>query len=164
MTAGLLELNSVVLWSDGAVGDDAKSVRKQVGSAIEADRSVAFGSRHWQLEMVCAEASESNWDGYGGRAVDLSTYDRARVFLALLPRTIPDPDITVDPDGEVSFRWQGAHGEAFSVSIAGSGRLSYAALFAPTDDNYGTIQFANAIPAPVEGNLARLFASGLSTG
>ncbi len=57
------------------------------------------------LGEVYEECSEDNWDGYGASAVGVDTYLESQRFLQLLPTTIPFPEITVEPDGEIAFEW-----------------------------------------------------------
>lgn len=159
MTAPLLVFTSIGgrhTWPDRTIGEAARLVRNRLKGAIDPDRSVAFGAKRWELEEACSEASVANWDGYGARAVDGTTYERARAFLEALPINLQAPEIAIDPDGEVSFRWQRAIGEVLSVSVSGESRLSYAALFGE-EDTYGTTYFHGEIPPTVSAALARLF-------
>lgn len=114
------------------------------------------------IELVEAahEAAALNWDGYGAKPIDPLAYREARRFLATLPTTTPVPDVSVDPDGEVSISWNLEPDWVFSVSIGPSGRLSYAGLFG-TSKVHGTEWFTNEIPESVLDGMTRLFAGRL---
>jgi hypothetical protein len=144
---------------DRAIGNEAMVLRELVRRAMAADPSVFLSKRHWDLEALWWETASENWDGYGARALDGAAYKHAKAFLSALPITTPDPDVAADPDGEVSFTWYRDPRRVFSVSIGGSGRVSYAGLFG-SSTVHGTEFFDDALPEPVEANLARLFPAG----
>lgn len=81
------------------------------------------------LKEVFTETCEEDWDGEGARAVDYSTFEKASEFIHFLPDTLPEPEISADPDGEISIDWYGRGNNVFSISINKSGKLSYAALY-----------------------------------
>lgn len=163
MTAPTLALNPIewqIAWPDRAVSSAAKELQEWVNNAIDTEYSVAWGKRQWDLEAACSEASESNWDGYGAHRVDYLTYVTAKKFLEALPTTPIDPEIAVDPDGEVSITWRKAVGRVFSVSVGASGRLSYAGIWGSVN-NHGTEYFFDQLPSSIKAGLARLFPAGL---
>lgn len=149
----------MLAWPDTAVSDDAARVRHALRDPDPADSSLAFGSRKRDLENACAEAAFPNWDGNGARAVDLDTYSLAEKFIAAVPRHFPSPDIAVDADGEVAFRWARAPKEVLSLTVRGDGRLSFAARFGDRE-SHGTERFSGEqIPEDIAAYMARLFAS-----
>ena len=111
-----------------------------------------------ELADAAHDAAVQNWDGYGARKIDPLAYREAERFLGALPTTTPVPDVSVDPDGEVSISWNVEPDWVFSVSIGPSGRLSYAGLFG-TSKAYGTEWFANEIPEAVLDSITRLLAA-----
>jgi hypothetical protein len=154
-----ISFNSAGTWEhipDRTIGKESQIVRNRLRGAIDTERSIAFGGSYWDLRSACLEAVNPNWDGYGATPVTPATYTRATSFLAALPLTIPSPEIAIDPDGEVSFRWQTTPEDVLSVSVSDNGRVSYAALFG-NEDAHGTTFFHDEIPAMVSANLARLF-------
>ena len=110
------------------------------------------------LDTACAEAAAPNWDGYGALPVEGNTYELAKSFLRALPRLLPDPDIAVDPDGEVTFRWICAAREVVAASLRGDGRLSVAAILGDKELHVTERFFGQQIPKEFAAQLDRLFA------
>ena len=113
-------------------------------------------SAWFELVEAAQEAAVPDWDGYGARPIDARAYVQAERFFSTLPTTTPVPDVSIDPDGEVSISWNLAPDWVFSVSIGPTGRLSYAGLYG-TSKAHGTEWFLNEIPEAVLDNLTRLF-------
>ena len=143
-----------------AVGAEATRLRCLSLVARDPRDSVLLGQTRMDLDRARWEASVTNWDGYGALPVSQSAYQRALFFLQALPISSPHPEVAIDPDGEVSFRWHRAPSWVFSVSISGAGRLSFAGLFG-RNSIYGTEFFVESIPQTVQDNLARLFPTGV---
>lgn len=161
MTAAVLPVggfSAVRPAADRALGPDGARLRELLHDALDTNLSLAFGKRYVDLQKAYSEASVEDWDGYGARPADPAGYHRAAAFLRALPVTVPDPDITVDPDGEIALTWHRAPRLVFSVSI-GRGAVSYAGLFGGST-THGTEPFTDELPRAIEVNLARLFAQG----
>jgi hypothetical protein len=47
----------------------------------------------------------------------------------MLPLTIPAPDVTVDPNGKVSFEWYSNPRKVFSVTVMATDEVVFAGLF-----------------------------------
>lgn len=143
------------------IGLDASRVAERIEQVCEhlwealTLRHVAE-SASMELEEVVSEAAGPNWDGYGARAIDPRAVQEAERFLSALPTTTPVPEVSVDPDGEVSISWNLDSDWVFSVSIGPAGRLSYAGLFG-TSKAYGTEWFFDEIPEAILDNITRLF-------
>ena len=56
-----------------------------------------------ELEKVYEECSEANWDGYGAMPISRDTYSEARKLLRMMPSSLQRPDISAEPDGEITF-------------------------------------------------------------
>lgn len=84
-----------------------------------------------ELRDAYAEASESDWDGYGAQPADPASFFHARRFLMLQGLGQQPTDVSVDPDGEVSLNWDFEPDRVLSISVAPDGRLSYAARLGP---------------------------------
>jgi len=83
---------------------------------------------HRSLYVAVAEASVVNWDGYGAQPVRRQTAANALWLLQSLPASVPGPDVSVDPDGEIAFEWQPGPGRAFSISIGTGDIVTFAGL------------------------------------
>jgi hypothetical protein len=111
---------------------DSRLSSKQ-GGAVPPDISQSYieGQRWktqeelWEIHDNCMQ---ENWDGYEATAVDEATFKTAGEFLAVLPDSMMEPEVTADPDGEISFEWFMAHNMVFSISVNAFGRLAYAGI------------------------------------
>lgn len=112
-------------------------------------------SRRAALEAAWGEFSIRGWDGYGAEPVSSEAYAMAKALLETLPVDAPTPEISADPDGEISFDWYRGPDKVFSVSVGGSGMLSYAGLFG-RNNAHGTEWYDGGLPEVVAFNLARL--------
>jgi len=136
------ELEGLITQAAGALGESLA-----VGGTAEAGMA--------QLRRLQSSASEPNWDGYGAQAVNPRAVDEAIAFLRVLPTTVPVPDIAADPDGEVDLMWHVEPRRTLSVSVAPTGKLTYAALIGETQ-TYGTEWLAGGIPHTILYALGRL--------
>ena len=109
------------------------------------------------LMEVSKEASRPNWDGYDASPVSDATLAQAMTFLNLLPSSLPKPQMSPHPDGELAFEWSFGPRRLLTVAINGSGRMSYAALFGQSRV-YGTEYLLDAFPEPLAMALRKLHA------
>jgi hypothetical protein len=107
------------------------------------------------LWAVKGECSEENWDGYGAEPIDERSFGNAYRFLLRLPSTIPEADVSVDPDGEVCLEWRGPSDSIFFLSIGPDGRLAYAGKFGSAETR-GTEYFAGGLPESIMRNICRV--------
>lgn len=107
------------------------------------------------LEQAVEEASLPNWDGYGAHPVTELGHYTARRFLDSLPKWLSVPEISVDPDGEISFDWYSEPNNVFSVSVSETGKLSYAGTFG-LSKVHGIEYFGDEIPQSILIYLPRL--------
>ncbi|HJW95353.1 MAG TPA: hypothetical protein VJ901_17175 [Thermoanaerobaculia bacterium] len=109
------------------------------------------------LLTVLEDASAPNWDGYGSAPVNLKSARHAIRLLSHMPLELPAPEISADPDGEVSIEWYREPRRLFSISVSASGNLSYAGMFGKSSV-YGTEEFTNEyLPVLIRAYLSRLF-------
>ena len=108
-----------------------------------------------ELQRLQCTAAEPNWDGCGALPLDPRSAEHALRFIQTLPTTVPVPDVSADPDGEVDLLWQLDPTRTISVSVGPNGRLTYAALMG-TAQSYGTEWLANEIPQPILDGLTRV--------
>ena len=109
------------------------------------------------VDATCQEAAAGNWDGEGGLPVQPGARQRAISLVTALAPGRPLPEVSVDPDGEISLGWQ-VDNNVLSVSVSGGGRLSYAGLFGASDV-YGTEWTMDQVPAEVTHHLDRLLSA-----
>ncbi len=107
-----------------------------------------------RLDAACREAAVENWDGEGGRPVQPGALAHAMAFVRSLPDSARQPDVSIDPDGEMALSWHDGE-DVVSVSISGTGRLSYAGLFGESD-SYGTEWMGAEAPREIALCLDRL--------
>lgn len=98
-----------------------------------------------ELFEACANARLINWDGYDAQPAQAEAVSNALEFIDVLPHGIPTPEVSVDPDGEISFDWCGGRRRQFSISIGANNVLSYAGLFG-ADRVRGSERFQGVLP------------------
>jgi hypothetical protein len=153
------DLAPVIQLRDHGVSEDANRLRALL-AAVQRDRTagVTLAAPHREtteaLLDTLEEARRADWDGYGARPVSPEAVFRARVFISLLPTTLPVPDVSADPNGRVHFEWRPGPGRAFVVSVGPSDVVHYAGLFG-RNKVHGSEELADEIPQAVLANLAR---------
>lgn len=70
---------------------------------------------------------------------------RARQFLELLPDWIPEPEIDIDDDGDISFEWYVAPDRIVNVSVGPTNIVHFAGITAKRS-LYGTEEISDEIP------------------
>ena len=111
-----------------------------------------------QLDRVYDECSEPAWDGYEADPISLDTYLEARKLLSMIPVSLPQPEISAEPDGEIGFEWYKDRYSVFVVSVGGNNILTYAALFGKDCKANGTEFLGRALPPSIVPNVKRVFA------
>jgi hypothetical protein len=108
-----------------------------------------------KLYSTFEECSQPNWDGYSALPVSYETYIKAKQFIESFPTALRSPEVSVDPDGEISFEWYQAPRKVFSVSVGPNNELTYAGLFGASK-THGTETFHDEIPRVVLENVRRV--------
>lgn len=75
-----------------------------------------------------------------------ATLNTAAAFLAVYPKHLPQPELSLDSDGEVLFDWSPSAGRMVTVALREDGRISYAATLAGGRTRHGTEFFTDAFP------------------
>ena len=132
---------------------DAEPVSVTVLDHVET-RSAALSGWIRDLDELCKEADQQDWDGEGAAPVQVGARRYAIALVAELAEGTRFPEVAVDPDGEISLGWE-AGNQVFSISISGVGRFSYAGLFG-TGDCHGTEWMVEQVPVEVTHQLDRL--------
>lgn len=124
-------------------------------TSITFDHSYSFMEN--SLNDVAMTASVNNWDGYGAEPVNEFSFFLAKSFLHKLPSTYPKPEISVDPDGEISFEWLNGDDKIFSISFSEKNEISFAGIFS-TGEIHGIEEFSEyEIPKKIFENIKRLY-------
>ena len=136
--------------SDKAVSEAAEylcSIYREIKTHYSQSLSLSRQKRSTEealIDAVC-DAAVDNWDGYGAKRVSGKSYQYAMSFIEVMTPSIPVPDVSVDPDGEVCFIWYSHDRWLFSVSFSGTGRLAYAGLFG-RNEIHGNEYYIDRIP------------------
>jgi len=148
---------------DTAESELGRALRRALRPTSGTSRSAVPFRRRLDLGQAIEDASAPNWDGYGASPVDEGALFAARAFLEALPSSWPDPDISVDPDGEIAFEWSRGPLRVFAVSVGTAGIASYAGLFGDSR-THGRETRPERILSVVASSLARIYpqARGLS--
>lgn len=96
---------------------------------------------------------EDDASGYGSEPSNRASFGLAVRLLCALPPSVPDPDVSVDPDGEAALEWYAAPRQTFSVSVGDDGLLRYAALLGE-EEIAGRVSFDGRTVPPVISALA----------
>jgi len=111
------------------------------GPSVTGCRLLAISQMRVQIE----ECSENNWDGYGAQSIKYKSYENARILLNNLPKSVEDPEVSIDPDGNIYFEWYKNHVQVFSV-IVDSDKKIYYALLQDERREHGCEPFFDEIP------------------
>jgi len=81
-----------------------------------------------ELFQVLSDCSGKNWDGYGARPISLTSFIEVQSFITKID-SLPIPDVSAHPDGELALDWYGDGGDVFSMSFGEAKKVSYAGHF-----------------------------------
>jgi len=135
-------------WKSAGVSDEARTVVKLSQEAV-----VHYAAP--KLDLLLPEI-DSLLTSPDGPPVDSDTVNAAELFAFLLPRFVPLPEVSADPDGEISFDWLGPSGKMFSVSVNKQNRLAYAGWFGENSRNHGIEQLAESCPQEILRGIERV--------
>ena len=162
MTAACIPLqynSPFFLPTDRGVSDDVQALNLFVEKMFEdCSQSVIINANESLQELynLLGECSTENWDGYGAQPVDPDSFNEAERFIRALPTTVSEPEVAVDPDGEISLEWYFEPRKVFSVSIGKRNEIKYAGLYG-LNKTYGREFFDDEIPKAIFDNIERLF-------
>jgi hypothetical protein len=147
--------------TDRGVSDEAEEIRSRVEHILgDLLKSLSLGESYREtlsaLYDIADQCSVANWDGYDAVQVSPMAVAQAFRLLRTLPSTLRTPDLSADPDGEISFEWYLEPRRVFSISVGPHGELSYAGLFGRSDA-HGTEYLGDELPKAIMDNLSRLF-------
>jgi len=108
------------------------------------------------LSEVYEECSEENWDGYGAQPISHVSYLEAVKLLTWIPPSIPMPEVTPEPGGEIAFEWYQSKDSVFVASVGGHNIITYAGLFGEDSKAHGTESFREKLPQTILDKIRRI--------
>jgi hypothetical protein len=137
-------------FDSNAVSDEARRIRilfNETRERLLSSPSLGSSREECRNRLIDAynEATTDGWDGYGASEVKPSAIHIACIFIDSLPTNIPMPDVSVEPDGEISFDWISGARRQFSISLGERKVMSYAGLFG-SDKVAGSERFQGLLP------------------
>lgn len=110
-----------------------------------------------QLYTTFTACREPGWDGYSAAPISYDAYIKAKQFVDTWPANLPLPEVSADPDGEVSLEWYRSPKRVFSVSIGPNDEITYAGI-CDRNKAHGTETFQTQIPKVVLEHVSRVMA------
>jgi hypothetical protein len=110
-----------------------------------------------ELQLVWNEVREPNWDGYDALPVPHEALINARTIVNSLPRDVPAPSASAEPDGQLTLEWYRNPRCTLSVSVGHENELHFAALFG-NDSVCGTVSFGEQMPASIVQLIRQVYA------
>ena len=99
------------------------------------------------LFEVWRDSHDEDWRADGSLPVSLAALLTARSFLSVLPGRLPAPGIRPSVAGEITFNWQTAPDEVFTVSFGERPEVLFAGLHGG-ERFYGRVPFDGLTPPP----------------
>ncbi len=130
-------------WASSGVSDVARQVAQSFGDSLEHFLEPRLMFLLPEVENLTVDSDDDQIP------VDSDTVRAATQFVYSLPRFGPMPEVSVDPDGEVSFDWIGPTGKMFSVSVNKNNRLAYAGWFGEKSRIHGIENLAETCPQQI---------------
>ncbi len=79
----------------------------------------------------------------------LQTFEEALSFIAKLPNNLPFPTPMTEPGGAIAFEWYKDPSNVFVISINGTSRIEYAAIFGNKGELHGKMFYTQNLPDPI---------------
>ena len=130
-------------WASAGVSDVARQVNASLGRSLDHYLETRLGLLLPEIEDLYMVSDGTSIP------VDVGTIRAATQFAYSLPRFGPIPEVSSDPDGEISFDWVGPSGEMFSVSVNKQNRLAYAGWFGEKSRVHGIEQLDEGCPRQI---------------
>ena len=108
------------------------------------------------LDNLMLKCHEPDWDGGGAEAITPEAYGIAQQFVRSLPTGIPQPTLSADPDGCVTFEWQISPRRLVLVSVHPGYRIDYAAIFGSAK-SCGSEPFFDTFPTGLSDLVRRVY-------
>ncbi len=146
LTFGLVALRAASQRSSG-VSKEAINVFsrvEEVCSQVDVSSFSYLGKRNSvvsELNERVVEHLNSAWSGDEIAPVSWVSYRNAREFLAILPASVPNPEVAIEPDdGAISLEWHVGYRKLFAMSVGVGTRFAFVGLYG-NDKIYGVLDF-----------------------
>lgn len=131
--------------------EESCSAARQASRFLEGSESL-FGSKAELLSLLReleVECSEHGWNGYDAKPLSPVAAAMAERLILALPDSIPPPELSCHPDGQVALDWTPTRYRQFSLSTGPTSRIAYAWLNG-SDSGHAVARFdGQRIPDPV---------------
>lgn len=97
------------------------------------------------LEEIYWDCSEPNWDGYGASPASFLSYADAKRFIEVMPYFLPDPEISIHPDGMVAFEWDFDEKRNLMIALGGNSDVFFSAMLGASSVR-GYTYFGDSFP------------------
>ncbi len=126
---------------------EAESLGMQLVDLTNRTQQTKQGQLHQAIRLAAQEACEVNWDGNDSLPAKSKSVDFAKWIIGTFPLNIPNPEVDIDPDGEVSFHWKGTNlADSILAIVRDNKTLTYSALTSG-NSTYGNVQYKdNRLP------------------
>ena len=128
-----------------ASGSEAILLWKIIEASLADFKYAGADRAYTRNELHAIEDENRDGDSSSPSTILGSTLILAERFLTALPSDLLQPEVTLEPDGDIAFEWYGVSGRNFSVSLRHDGRVAYAGAFGPEKTRYGTDRFDDEI-------------------
>lgn len=81
------------------------------------------------------------------------TFEEVISFIAKLPNDLPLPTLITEPGGAIAFEWYKDPSNVFVISINGTSRIEYAAIFGDKGELHGKMLYTQNLPEPIRAQL-----------
>lgn len=140
------------------VSREARDLNKLFGIVdSEIRKNAKFEELAIALEQAYSEANHAGWDGHDALPASPQSFELATNFIRCLPIDAEMPEVSVDPDGDISFEWFKSKSRLVILSFGKDRAITYVGFLGKTR-NKGVETFDFSIPA----NIKNLFQSILS--
>lgn len=94
-----------------------------------------------------------------GGTITGTALNQVGLFLALLPDSLPNPDIWPGDDGDIYMEWYRGRNRSITICFDHTGNFHYAAIPRPGETAYGTEILSDEIPDSILYQIERIVQS-----
>ena len=139
---------------DRGVGPDARALRDAVDEALSFGPSLFYREAAQPQKDTLHAVGETVLSEHA-IAVDPKTLDQAFALVLALPHAMPEPEVTLEADGQIGFDWNVDRDRVVSLNVGPTGMIGYASLIG-LESSYGRVPFAGTLPKRILDLLQRV--------